>query len=245
MQRNDLLYPTANRCTYINESQRVETCIDYIISSTDLQSVAFNVLDLDINLSDHLPIMCVFSCRSIGCGNVGANPPKLTSQFDDVSYFRWDHAPLSQYYEQTRVLLEPIFAELSTFDHLVADSETDALHDKLEITYNSVVTALTTSANLCIPKTRKNFYKFWWSQELNELKAAAVTSARVWQQAGKPKHGPIFQNYYKDKLAYKKRIREDKQQETVSFTNDLHEALLHKNGKEFWKCWKAKIGTKK
>jgi len=38
--------------------------------------------------------------------------PKFKSQSDDVSYFRWDHAPLYQYYEQTRVLLEPLIAEL-------------------------------------------------------------------------------------------------------------------------------------
>ena len=54
----------------------------------------------------------------------------------------------------------------------------------------------------------------------------------------------FFQKYYSDKLAYKKRIREDKQQETMSFTKDLHDALLRKNGKEFWKCWNAKTGIK-
>jgi len=112
-------------------------------------------------------------------------------------------------------------------------SELSAQHHRLEIIYNSVVRALTTSANRCIYKTRKNFYKFWCSQELNELKAVAVTSARAWQLAGKPKHGPIFQTYYKDKLAYKKRIHEDRQKETISFTNSLHDALLRKNGKDF------------
>jgi len=244
LQRNDLLHPTANRCTYVNESQHVESCIDYIISSTDLPSVAFNVLDLDMNLSDHLPILCVFSSRSTGSGDTVANSSKLKTQSDDVRYFRWNHAPLGQYYEQTRVLLEPIFAKLDAFDHSVVGSEMSALHDKLEITYNSVVMALTTSANFCVPKARRNFYKFWWSQELSELKAAAVTSSRAWQQAGKPKYGPIFQKYYTDKLAYKKRIREDKQQETMSFTNDLHDALLRKKGKEFWKCWNAKTGIK-
>ena len=155
----------------------VESCIDYIISSTDLPSVAFNVLDLDMNLSDHLPILCVFSCRITDCGDAVVNSSKLKSQSDDVRYFRWDHAPLCQYYEQTRVLLEPILAKLDAFDHSVVDSEMSASHDKLEIIYNSVVMALTTSANLCVPKTRRNFYKFWWNQELSELKAAAVTSS--------------------------------------------------------------------
>ena len=48
------------------------------------------------------------------------------------------------------------------------------------------------------------------SQELSELKVAAVNSARAWQKSGKPKHGLIFQNYYKDKLLYEKRLQEDK-----------------------------------
>ena len=241
LQRNDLLHPNANRHTFVNESQHAASCVDYIISSTDLPSLAYNVLDLDINLSDHLPVMCVFSCKIAAC--VDDVIPKRKSQVDDTSYLRWDHAPLPQYYEQTRVLLEPILADLSAFDHSTVVSELSVEHHRLEIIYNSVVRALITSANRCIPKTRKNFYKFWWSQELNELKATTVTSARAWQQAGKPKHGPIFQTYYKDKLAYKKRIREDRQKETISFTNSLHDALLRKNGKEFWKCWKAKTGT--
>jgi len=70
LQRNDSLHPTVNRCTYVNESQHVESCIDYIISSNDLSPVAYNVLELDINLSDHLPIICVFSCKTTGCSNV-------------------------------------------------------------------------------------------------------------------------------------------------------------------------------
>jgi len=51
--------------------------------------------------------------------------------------------------------------------------------DKIEKLYNTVVEALNISADLCIPRTRRNFYKFWWSQELSELKAAAVNSSRA------------------------------------------------------------------
>jgi len=244
LKRNDLLHPTANRYTYVNEPLHVASCIDYIISSADLSSVAFNVLDLDINLSDHLPIMCVFSFGSTRCENDVINPFKVKPLSDDVRYFRWDHAQLCQYYEQTRVLLEPIYAELGVCDNLTDDCDVGALRDKIEKLYNSVVEALNISADLCIPRTRRNFYKFWWSQELSELKAAAVNSARAWQQAEKPRQGLIFQNYYKDKLLYKKRLQEDKKLETVSFTNDLHEALLRKNGKEFWKCWNSKTGNK-
>ena len=37
-------------------------------------------------------------------------------------------------------------------------------------------------------------------------------------------------------------LREFEQQSTLSYTNDLHEALMRKNGVAFWKCWRAKFG---
>ena len=67
--------------------------------------------------------MCFFRVVT-GYGTVGLKS-KLKS--DDVSYFRWDHAPLYQYYEQTRVLLEPVLAELAAFDHLVDGPDMSAL----------------------------------------------------------------------------------------------------------------------
>ena len=32
---------------------------------------------------------------------------------------------------------------------------------------------------------------------------------------------------------------------TMSYTNDLHDALLRKNGTEFWNCWRAKFECNK
>ena len=49
--------------------------------------------------------------------------------------------------------------------------------------------------------------------------------------------------YKKDKLLYKKRIREERVAETCSFTNDLHDALLGKSGQDFWKMWKSKFSS--
>ena len=100
------------------------------------------------------------------------------------------------------------------------------------------------SANATIPKYAKKFLKFWWNQELDSLKNAAIASAKLWKDAGKPKAGPVFAKYKQDKLLYKKRIREERAKETSSFTNDLHDALLKKSGHAFWKCWRAKFGNK-
>ena len=51
----------------------------------------------------------------------------------------------------------------------------------------------------------------------------------------------IRDRYIKDKLLYKKRIREEQVAEASYFTNDLHEALLRKSNQEFWKIWKSKF----
>ena len=63
----------------------------------------------------------------------------------------------------------------------------------------------------------------------------------MWKRAGKPRMGQIFDRYRATKLIYKKRIRECQKQETLVYTNDLHEALLAKQSTAFWKCWRAKF----
>jgi len=62
---------------------------------------------------------------------------------------------------------------------------------------------------------------------------------------GKPRSGNIFDKYRASKLVYKQRIREYQQNESRSYTNELHEALLDKNGPTFWNCWRSKFETSK
>jgi len=44
--------------------------------------------------------------------------------------------------------------------------------------YEKIVYALIFSANSIIPKRKKGYYKFWWTTELNELKAKAIAAHR-------------------------------------------------------------------
>ena len=89
---------------------------------------------------------------------------------------------------------------------------------------------------------KKGFFKFWWDQELDEFKCRSIASTRLWKDSGKPRTGPIFQTYRKDKSAYKAAIRNHRREATEIYTNDLHEALLNKEGNAFWKCWRSKFG---
>ena len=57
----------------------------------------------------------------------------------------------------------------------------------------------------------KNYYNFWWSQELSCLKDDAIKSNKIWKDAGRPRSGPIANKRNADKRF------------------------------NFWKCWRSKF----
>ena len=63
--------------------------------------------------------------------------------------------------------------------------------------YERVVDGLRPSAQKFIPRRKGNFYKFWWSTELDILKDNAIESCRMWKKAGQPRSGPIHAQYKK------------------------------------------------
>ena len=236
--RCDVIFSVATKFTYVNESLNSASAIDYMLTSNQEHTIAFNILDIDLNLSDHLPLMAVCSV------DVSQALPEFMPT-DFVSHLRWDHAPLHDYYELTRVGLEPILAELNALCDNLPTSDVDiGFVACLDVLYKRVVSVLQQSSKACIPKRKQNFYKFWWNQELDELKSKAMASCRIWKDAGKPRNGPIHAKYIQDKLRYKKRIRDERSQETRSITNDLHDALLNKSGQAFWKTWNSKFEHK-
>ena len=107
--------------------------------------------------------------------------------------------------------------------------------------HDDIINVLNVGANNYVPHHRKNFYKFWWDQDMDILKAASIESNLAWKAAGKPRHGPIFDKRQASRLQYRKKIRENQSLLKTSYSNDLHDALLKKNGKSFWNCWNSKF----
>jgi hypothetical protein len=83
IHRCDVPFPNANVHTYINESLNCAVNINYMLTSNVSRAVAFNVLVLDINLSDHRPLLTVlnacFSYKSVLKGNHILQTTLLTS----------------------------------------------------------------------------------------------------------------------------------------------------------------------
>ena len=97
------------------------------------------------------------------------------------------------------------------------------------------------SAELHVPLRYKNYYKFWWSEKLSFLKDKAVSSNKMWKDAGRPRTGPIADLRNAGKRKYERMSKHKRQEETQCYANDLHDALMCKSDTKFWKCLNLKF----
>ena len=109
------------------------------------------------------------------------------------------------------------------------------------VVWQCIVSILVSCAKNFVPWRWKAFYKFWWDAELISLKEAAVDADKLWKTAGNPRYGPIFDKRQTTRMHYRKRLRQGHDTATEYYTNELHDALLSKQGPTFWKCWKSKF----
>jgi len=79
------------------------------------------------------------------------------------------------------------------------------------------------------------------------LKEASVDANKLWKAAGKPNRDTARFTIRARQVGedYRKLLRDKQTSETESYTNDLHDALLKKNGNVFWKCWRSKSEQRK
>ena len=85
-------------------------CVDNVSMNC---GVKFEVLDPDINFSDHLPLLAIISCPNfdrLGLrGNRVSSPEMAASR---PTQLRWDHGNISSYYHYTGCYLTPISDDL-------------------------------------------------------------------------------------------------------------------------------------
>jgi len=235
LTRCDVLNPSAIPYTFVNESMSHYSKLDYI-AFDNVNVSNYDVIESVANLSDHLPLTAVCAC-SIDPSIIKSN---VQSDRESVQHLRWDHADIIGYYNSTMVHMQSILSELQHFEA----SDNVEFNDSvmfIDVVYHKIIVALQNSAAAYVPTRNVNFYKYWWSQELDCLKEKSIESDKVWKASGRPRSGPIFNKRSADKRAYKLGIRKSQSDSAHNYSNELHEALLAKNGNAFWKCWKSKF----
>jgi len=153
--RCDLLAGKAKTATYVNDALNHHSTIDYVITSVPDIVIDFEVIDPDVNFSDHLPIMA--SCRCSALQGVLNSRPEGKAKSTQL---RWDYADLMSYYHDTGLRLQPLLTET---DQLVQQWNNCIDIDygsNIDVIYNNVVRVLIQSAKSHVPQHRKNFYKF-------------------------------------------------------------------------------------
>lgn len=231
LKRCDKLFTCGKSYTYMNAALNSQSYIDYALVSCD-HVTHFSVLDPDINFSDHIPLWLTIVCKTSvpSAGQLNSYTQGTPVQ----RYLRWDKADLSAYYEFTGRNLVPL---LNYLDSLYVAEHPN--NDCIDYIYEYIVTVLMNAEAQFVPKHSKNFFKFWWNEELDILKKASIETNDIWKMAGQPRSGPIFDKRQSARRQYRKCLREHEMHSTTLYTNNLHEALLKKNGVAFWKCWRS------
>ena len=212
---------------HINFALYHQSCIDYMLTFKLDDILQFEILDPDTNFSDHLPIAV-----SIVCSVYSRNKKSDTSAgnvFESVLF------TLGQGRYQLILFLHRSIS--STCNAAIGVCTYESWFD---IFRQNRYTVLTTDAELYVLTRQKNYYKFWWNEELNVLKTLLSSLIRF----GRPRVNPIFNKRQMCRAHYRKGLRDGQKRSTTSYTNDLHEALLAKDGPNFWKCWRSKFETR-
>ena len=237
--RCDSLFPSNTSCTYVNHALNQQSYIDYSLTINPTCVNAFKVIDPDVNFSDHLPLS--FTLLYTESDNVVTGPKTSDKTQASERRLRWDKADLSEYYHSTNV-----FTQLSIEINEKVESCRD-IYDQIELqrfvdsVYDDIVYVLANAAASSVPCSKKNYYKFWWNKDLKSVKAASVESNNLWKAAGKPRQGAIFDKRQKCRLRYRQQIKDSEKRDKLEYTNALHEGLLNKDGKNFWKIWRSKF----
>jgi hypothetical protein len=178
--------------------------------------------------------------------------PAIDKPSATLRQLRWDHADLLQYYHVTYQGLFPVFERLNNFCSLhgmLLDDNAYSIDPairclvvkEIDECYSQIVSVLHSACLQCIPSVPKNFFKYWWDQELQTLKEQSIAAHKDWVSHGRPRQGQFFDNNKSAKYKYKSRIKQQKHGDNNSISNSLHDALLRKDQSSFWNVWKSKF----
>ena len=84
-----------------------------------------------------------------------------------------------------------------------------------------------------VPSQTVGFQKFWWNEELDDLKAATIEATSVWRYAGCPCSGPVNDNRLQCKYKYKLAIKTAAAEADRSFHDDVYYKLCTKDDQAF------------
>jgi hypothetical protein len=121
LPRCDNSFPSAKVATLVNESCSHYSLIDYMLTSSPRNAISYEVVELDINFSDYLPILGTFTYHTPTPERFNKSNAYLASA---SSLLRWDHADLLSFYEFTRGNFVPFLHKIDATSKQFGDKAT-------------------------------------------------------------------------------------------------------------------------
>ena len=153
------MFGKPKRDTYSNLALNHGSTIDYILTTKTRDCISWDILDPDVNFSDHLPLMCTVKIT------FDSNGLKLRSTTDIDKHqphehiqLRWDHADLASYYRFTGEHLESILLYVTEVSRSYDQNDQQIDYKSvINYIYDDIVSTLVVGANQYVPHCRKNF----------------------------------------------------------------------------------------
>ena len=91
----DALFNLLNKPTYVNDSLGCSSSINHFLVSNICDVLSYDVLDPNINFSDHMPIVISYLCDKTGevVNHIGEDSSSNDAQ-SNIRYLRWDYYTL-------------------------------------------------------------------------------------------------------------------------------------------------------
>ncbi len=101
-------------------------------------------------------------------------------------HYRWDHADLPSFYNFTGYWLQPILNEINEVTYKFFNGDPVDFCSVIDTLYCNLVSVLNVAADYFVPQHKKDFFKFWWDEDLKLIKEESIESNLLWKNAGKP-----------------------------------------------------------
>jgi len=117
------------------------------------------------------------------------------------------------------------------------------LQNHIDKEYEKIIEDLRSAAECSVPQHQKN------STNFDGVKNLIASNKRLLIQIGfgLPLANLVLALFLTtaSPVAWltRKRLRDEQRNETSSYTNAFHDALIQKKGPAFWKCWRSKFTT--
>jgi exonuclease III len=185
--------------TYFHETLGQFSYLDYFLVSPAIANLVqkHEICSDEPNLSDHMPIRIyideMFITSRAAVNSYSA--PKHCCVND------WKKADLLTYYELTRRGLQPLLTNVMdkdivfvspTENNLKLIENPSSIRKIINSTYSQIVEILTDTARQSVPIIKVDINKFWWDQELKELKEKCIISYNLWIAAGRQRCGHLY-----------------------------------------------------